>query len=142
MKALTLWSSPYKGGCARRFVELAEGLSACGTDVVVLTRQAYPRPGAVRTEAVRLPGGRFRAARMLLTRRCDEQVKMIVSQQKPSVVFAFGLAVNGPLEVFTTALCPCVDAWPNDTGNCRLSARAEAPQPGVALIVFSEPKGI
>src|SRR5258708_3816490 len=57
-------------------------------------------------------------------------------------VLAFELAVSGPLEVFITALCPCVDAWPNDTGNCRLSARAEAPQPGVALIVFSEPKGI
>ena len=99
MKILTLWSAPYAGGASRRFVELVDGLSARGADVVLLS--AHDNVGHVRTcmERVSLPQGRLRTVRTRLSSRLFRDVGALVDKYKPEVVFAFGL-VNGSL------LCP------------------------------------
>ena len=96
MKVLTLWSSHYKGGCSRRFVELVDGLSSRGTEVVLLSVHSYPGCGRVSKERVSLPQGRFRTLRMRLSSRCFRHVRALLDKHKPDVVFAFGLA-NGSL---------------------------------------------
>ena len=97
MKVLTLLSLERKGGRVRRFVELVDGLSARGSEVVLLSPSDYQGTGSVLTEPVALPTGRLRTARMMLSRRCVERIATAIRRHKPDVVFTFGLANGGPL---------------------------------------------
>src|SRR5947209_7322101 len=45
-------------------------------------------------------------------------------------------------ETFAVRGCPCEEACPKATGNCRFKASAELPQPGVEYMEFSEPSGM
>jgi glycosyltransferase involved in cell wall biosynthesis len=108
-KVLTLWSPPYCGGAARRFVELVDGLSSRGTDVVLLSVHGYAGQSSVCVERLALPQGRFRGLRTHLSGEYLKRVGHIVQKHKPDVVFTFGL-LNGAILFHSARLSgiPCV----------------------------------
>jgi glycosyltransferase involved in cell wall biosynthesis len=99
-KVLTLWSARYgHGGAVRRIIELADGLSRRGTEVILLSAHDYPGSDKVQVVPVSLPHHRFRTIRMALSHRLISQVGKQLDKYNPDVVFCFGLD-NGGL------LCP------------------------------------
>lgn len=91
MRLLTLWSTPYTGGAAKRFVELVDGLSLRGIDVVLLSVHDYVGHAVSCMERVSLPQGRLRAVRTWLSRKPLIDIKRLLDRHKPDRVFAFGL---------------------------------------------------
>jgi len=108
-KVLTLWSTTYCGGAARRFVELVDGLSSRGTDVVLISAHDYVGHSSACVERLALPQGRLRVPRTHLSGECSMHLERIVQKYKPDVVFAFGL-VNGGILFRSARLSgiPCV----------------------------------
>jgi len=108
-KVLTLWSTTYCGGAARRFVELVDGLPSRGTDVVLLSVHDYIGHSSACVERLALPQGRFRVPRTHLSSECLRRVGRMVLKHKPDVVFAFGL-INGGILFRSARLSgiPCV----------------------------------
>lgn len=97
MRLLTLWSAPYHGGAAKRFVELVDGLSSRGTDLILLSARDYVGLAGVPVERIPLPQGRWRILRTRLSGKYSRCVDRIIEKHKPDVVFAFGLANGGTL---------------------------------------------
>lgn len=99
MRVLTLWSSEYHGGCARRFVELVDGLCTRDSYVTLLSARPFTGRSQPTTERICLPKGRLRAVRNGISFKTRRIVAAAITKHRADLVFAFGLA-NASL------LCP------------------------------------
>lgn len=89
---LSIWSGEFKGGAAKRFIELLDGLVKNDYDVTLLSDYQYPGINQVKNHKINLSFANYRTIRNLFNYRVKSEINKYIVHLKPKAVLCFGTA--------------------------------------------------